>query len=258
MYSRWSNIKESLLFLNQKALACKGALVFLSVNFGGPRIACYSHETYFDHLKVVFWPPQVSNWPLCELQCESTTRYRQAKFHPKSEQIYISFLKLWPGQGFPLYFNVFPCTWNVFLCICDVFLCICIFSSEFATFPLNLQCFTLYLQFLLCICNVSSGFNQFSANVPPSGKIHYCDMAQHAIILIIVLIILILIIIIIITIVIIAAEKSVSVTYPPRLADLLENSRHRIHKKSSTISDTTNNHPITKIESNIHIYILMK
>ena len=98
--------------------------------------------------------------------------------------------------------------------------------------------FTLYLQ--------SSGFNQFSANVPPSGKIHYCDIDQHAIIIIIIffaiailiIIIVVLMIMIISMMMIITAEKSVSVTYPPRLADLLENSRHRIYKESSTISDT--------------------
>ena len=41
------------------------------------------------------------------------------------------------------------------------------------------------------------------------------------------------------------SKKSVSVTYPPRPADLLENSRHRIHKRSFTISDKTNNHTLT-------------
>ena len=58
----------------------------------------------------------------------------------------------------------------------------------------------------------SSGFNQFSANVPPSGKIHYCDIDQHAIIIIIIIFIIIAILIIIIVvlmimIMIITAEK---------------------------------------------------
>ena len=151
-------------------------------------------------------------------------------------------------QCFPLYLERFPLYLQCFPLYLYIFLWICNFSSKFAMLYFVFAIFTLYLQCILWIQPIFSQCSPLWQNPPlwHSSTHHHhrrhCRHHHHLHHHLIPLLLLILI----------TVEKSVSVTYPPQLPDLLENSRHRIHKKSSTISDTTNNHPITKTDSIIH------